>query len=265
MAITAPRVLMRNAWARKRARDLWTACYQLMRGKRFVARRMGYRLLFDADSVIDKYLLAYGVYEEKQQRLLFDAARAAVKPGEPAVFLDVGAHAGFYALAALSSGLFGRIVAVEADPRNAHQLYANLFLNGLSDRIAVVEAAASAEPGEVTFNVAPSRNRSVSRILADGETSAGTAHTVSAVRLDDVEPLRGGLIVAKIDVEGHEADVLKGMTRLLAENRCILQVEVFGPALAAFTGTMTGLGYSKFAEVDNDRFFRNVQSVEAVS
>ena len=46
-----------------------------------------------------------------------------------AVFLDVGAHWGLYALLAHRTRQFERIVAFEPDPANYAQLQANLFLN----------------------------------------------------------------------------------------------------------------------------------------
>ncbi|HEX3674874.1 MAG TPA: FkbM family methyltransferase [Rhizomicrobium sp.] len=257
MAITAPAFLMKYKWPRRRARDLWCFWYQVTRGRLFVTKRMGRRLLFDIDNTVDKYLLAYGFYEPVQKRILFAAAREAASRGGRCVFLDVGAHWGIYALWAEESGLFNRVVAVEADPRNLHQLYANLFLNDLSDRIDVVGAAAAGASGSLTFALASSRARVVSQVATPDMGGNFTTRTVTAVRLDDLETMTGGVIVAKIDVEGFEEEVLKGMTRLLAQNRCVLQVEVFGPSLAPFTETMRGLGYEKFAEAANDRYYRN--------
>ena len=71
-------------------------------------------------------------------------AEDAVQIGARCVFLDIGAHWGIYALWAQSSGLFDRVIAVEADPRNAAQLHANLYLNDLAGVIDVYAAAAGA-------------------------------------------------------------------------------------------------------------------------
>ena len=85
----------------------------------------------------------------------------------------------------------------------------------------------------------------------------GTLRTTRSVRMDDEEPLRGGALVAKIDVEGYEAEVIRGMEALLKGNRCLLQVEVFPQSRDHFAGLMKELGFHCFAEIGNDRYFRN--------
>ena len=102
---------------------------------------MGYRLLFDLDNVVDRYVLAFGSYHRAQQSMLFGAAQETTRPGGRRVFLDIGAHWGLYALCAHSAHLFDRVVAIEPDPRNLAQLQANLFLNDLTGAIDVVAPA----------------------------------------------------------------------------------------------------------------------------
>ncbi len=257
MAITAPAFLMNYDWPRKRARDIWSLWYLVTRGRMFVANRMGHRLLLDVDNTVDKYLLAFGFYENTQKRTLFAAARDAAALGGRCVFVDVGAHWGIYALWALGTGLFDRVMAVEADQRNLHQLYANLFLNDLSGKIDVVGAAAAAATGTLEFSPASKNARVVSKVSSLETTGNLTKRIVPAVRLDDLESISGGVLVAKIDVEGYEHEVVQGMTRLLTQNRCVLQVEVFPNAFEGFTRMMAGLGYTRFAGVANDHYYRN--------
>ena len=66
--------------------------------------------------------------------------------------------------------------------------------------------------------------------------------------LDDVEAHRGGLLVAKIDVEGYEAEEIKGMEGPLKGNKCLLRVEVFPQGLKPFVQRMAELGFLRFAE-----------------
>ncbi len=254
MPFHAPALLLKYDWPRKRARDWWSGFYRALRGRTFVANRMGFRLLLDTDNIVDKYVLAFGQYEKAQQDLLFGTAKAI--SAERRVFVDVGAHWGVYALAAQASKLFARVIAIEADPRSAAQLRANLFLNDLTDSIEAVEAVASNEPGEARFSLAAAKSRVVSRVASLDER-ASDIRIVRAVRLDDLESMKGGLVVAKIDVEGYERAVIEGMQNLLTQNRGLLQVEVFAGALPAFDVAMTVIGYRKFAEIGNDRFYRN--------
>jgi len=226
----------------------------------FVEKRFGMRLLIDSANVADQYLLAFGFYEERERRILFSAAAQAAAHSGQKLFLDVGAHAGYYALWASQSGIFDRIVAIEADPRNAGQLRANLFLNGLSEKIEVVEAAASDSSKDLEFWLGNERSRDVSRVVQSGAPSGGRYRRVPAVSLDELCNLSGGLLVAKIDVEGFEEKVVAGARGLLTRNQVIAQIEVFPEAALQFEDTMKGLGFWRFAAVGNDLFYRNFGS-----
>ncbi len=248
---------MNKAWLRRRLRDSITFWYQLILGQRFVAKRLGLHLLFDLDDIVDKYLLAFRAFESAEQRLLFDAVTAGVSPGQRNIFIDVGAHSGLYALLAWQSKLFNRIIAIEADPRNFAQLKANLFLNRAVTQIDAVEAAASNVAGELTFSLASDRGRDLS-MVAGGEKKPGfTDYAVRSVRIDDLENMEGGFLAAKIDVEGHETQVIQGMLRLLKANRCCLQIEVWPNGVPEFLELMKGLGFNQFSQVGNNYFFKN--------
>src|SRR5205085_4719203 len=64
--------------------------------------------------------------------------------------LDVGAHWGFFALAALHFGRNGtRVLCIEPSPSAVRVLRTNIRLSGNSDSVEIVTAAAGAESGYV--------------------------------------------------------------------------------------------------------------------
>src|SRR5258708_16373581 len=73
---------------------------------------------------------------EKEAREVFCSA---IRPG--CTVLDVGANIGIYTLLAAKRG--ARVFAVEADPVNAIQLRRHIQINGYSDRVTVLEIAAT--------------------------------------------------------------------------------------------------------------------------
>src|SRR5690606_18608191 len=78
-----------------------------------------------------------------------------------------------------------------------------------------------------------------------------------AVMLDDLIDARDCILFVKIDAEGSEARVLAGMRRLLAENDCYLQVEIF----PGFEGRLAGLlpdRFRKVAEFEWDHIFSSL-------
>jgi FkbM family methyltransferase len=145
-----------------------------------------------------------GTFDENRQRAL---ARV-MQPGD--VFLDIGAHTGFFTL--LGSRLVGpegTVIAFEPLPRNVHFLRVHLATNDINN-VRIVEAAVSDSAGEALFSEGP--NSYTGELSRDGHIKVRT------VTLDDL--LANRLIpsasVVKVDVEGAELAVLRGAARLLA-------------------------------------------------
>lgn len=130
-------------------------------------------------------------------------------------FVDVGAERGFYAYLALKhmpSG--GRIVALEPDPAR-YAILSRLFAGQAN--VEVHRLAAFDTAGKTTF-VKP---WGCSATAAD---VCGDRFEVETVVLDEfLDELSPDII--KIDVEGAEACVLKGMRRVLARGRSRILLE----------------------------------------
>jgi len=155
---------------------------------------------------------------------------------------DLGAHVGFYSL------LFSRLVgpdgvvhAFEPVERNISYLKRHLRLNRTMN-VRVEEFAVTRQSG--TFSFDSSLGVSMGRVVPC--TAAATSR-VPAVSLDDFVYARGyeppDLI--KMDVEGGEADVLTGMSRLLAERAPLLLVSVHGSSRwRECMATLASAGYT---------------------
>jgi hypothetical protein len=63
-------------------------------------------------------------------------------------------------------------------------------------------------------------------------------------------------VLVKIDVEGHESQVITGMSRLLRDNDCLVQAEVFDDGVEQFDALLGELGYRKVAAFGHDRLYR---------
>lgn len=153
--------------------------------------------------------------EEQQDLALL---RQLLRPGE--VFVDCGANIGLWSLVAASAvGPTGRIYAFEPNPFTHRRLKHHIQRNGYADRITAFECACGDEVGESSLLCSKVHN--VSRIGAKTEANAVT---VPIARLDALLPDKkiDGL---KIDVEGHELQVLHGAQRILRRDRPWLCVE----------------------------------------
>lgn len=221
--IAIPRSIARIPLLRGVVRLVLAGWANLFYGRYLVERRQGLTLLLDRSNAVDRELHISGLWEPESVGRLFalaDKERGYCPDG--AVFLDIGAHWGFYALLARSKGWFERIVAFEPDPANYEQLQANLFLNSAGADIEALKLAASDRAAAFGLRV-DNRNRGGAQLV---QTAHDTV-TCQAVRVDSVLDVAGKLLVVKMDVENHEEAALDGLLPLLANNHCVLQIEVW--------------------------------------
>ena len=198
-------------------------------------RYFGAQFIVDLDEVIG-YEIAIRRFEWRELKLMIDACRRL----KPAIFLDVGANIGLYACVLGRQRAVPKILALEPDRENFARLLANIELNHLSDIVDARHAAAAESAGTLMLAPSGNANRGMSRIEADAQGG----YDVAAVALDEVVPLRDGVIALKIDVEGFEAQVLTGAERLLSGNCGFAQIEAREDAAAARVAErMAALGW----------------------
>ncbi len=144
-------------------------------------------------------------------------------------FVDVGANVGGYAFWMLSRlGASGCVVAVEPNPDLCRQLRFNVSTNKAEDRVQVVEAALGAQRGTGTLLLG-ARNSGESRLIR-ADPGGGKAIPVDVITLADVVREAGlrRIDCLKVDVEGHEAEViqpyLRGSPRVLWPRHLIVEL-----------------------------------------
>ena len=150
--------------------------------------------------------------------------------------MDVGANLGFVSLnAARIVGPSGHVVSVDPQKRILERLSENIALNGVKN-ISVIPTALSAEEGEAVFNAAT--DAGLSRLDNRSQNNFGMdvkeKYQVKKVTLDSVidDQFDGQAPdLIKIDVEGHEYQVLQGASRTLGQQKSIVILEVNPGAL----------------------------------
>jgi FkbM family methyltransferase len=134
------------------------------------------------------------------------------------VFFDIGAQYGVYALLVSNAcGPAARVVAFEPFPAGFALLQKNTELNHAAN-VQCLNVALSDSDGEVGMCSADGSGEFCPRIGGAGATSC----SVMAVRADRL--IAEGAVpfpnVIKLDVEGHEFAVLRGMSEALGDPRC---------------------------------------------
>lgn len=212
----------------KRSRQLtavYQAAYRQVKPSGMVEIELpGYKLAISAtDSSIAYNLLTLGAYEPFESSLFLNAVAGGGN------VLDIGAHVGYYALMA-ATALRGKGVvwAFEPHPANYELLTSNIRHNGL-DNVLTANVAVSDHTGSARLYLAQDGNTGGHSLAPKSEQSKSVE--VALIHLDDVIPSGANISVIKMDTEGAEIDVFRGMRRILAENNPVLFTEFFPAAL----------------------------------
>ncbi len=150
--------------------------------------------------------LALGTYEMPIQNIFVQH----LKPGD--VFYDIGANVGFFSIiAAKLVGDMGKVYAFEPGEENAKSVRHNARLNNFN-QIGLIEKAVSHTSGEGQLLLAK-YSGGHALATADAPPDLAGEVTVDLISIDDLiaQDKIAPPNFVKIDVEGAELDVLKGM------------------------------------------------------
>ncbi|UQI47886.1 FkbM family methyltransferase [Streptomyces sp. HU2014] len=188
---------------------------------RVTQSRSGPRFAVDTQDLIQRYIYMFGTWEPHMTRWL----GGRLRPGD--TFVDVGANIGYFSLVA--SRLVGRaggVVAVEASPLFHKSVLAQARFNGC-ENVRAVNAAVSDTREALTFTLASSRNMGANSIVPyDGP--AESTFEMQARPLPELltDAEIAGARVIKIDVEGAEGSVVRGMVPMLDQLRPDAEITV---------------------------------------
>ena len=142
-----------------------------------------------------------------------DTMLAVVREGD--CVWDVGANAGYYSrLFAERVGQRGRVFAFEPDPRVLARLEQSV---GILGNVTLVPVALADRDGTMRFRQGSDAVGATGQLIDADRTSAGAWIEVPVLRGDTVVARGMAALpdVVKIDVEGFEAEVLRGLGALL--------------------------------------------------
>jgi len=213
--------------------------------------------LFDWSEASRARIALTNAYEPIQPYILLELAREM----NCSHFIDVGANIGYYSVLFAAEEAIEVVHAYEPMQAAHEETIRNAALNGLSKKVIVEKLALSSASGKVDIAVINELSGANSIICTTihHDKPATRIESVRTSTLDNELPLRGLRIAIKIDVEGHEPEVLEGGTSLLQENTCIIQVESYDDEAAKnrTVGALNGLGYRKILRVGPDYYFTN--------
>ena len=177
----------------------------------------GYKI---AVSPAENFSYLVGTAEPHLQKII----RKCVTEGD--TVYDIGAHIGYVSLSlAKRVGPKGHVVAFEPLPGNIRALRENIAHNHLSN-VQIFEAAASETHGQAVIRIA--ENPATASLIWHKNNQSARNITINTVAIDeliDSGSLIGNPKFVKVDVEGAEGLVLRGMRRMIAAAKPIVFLE----------------------------------------
>jgi FkbM family methyltransferase len=183
---------------------------------------LGQKMYLDLrDSIVAAHIYMEGVHEKGTTYLFKNIVN------EGMVVVDIGAYIGYYTLLAADRvGQEGKVFAFEPCPYSYSLLVKNINVNGYNNVIPVQKAIVD-RPG-------------IADLFLDSENFGGhslaSTHnkkksiTVETTSLNEFFKNKEYLIdVIKMDVEGAEMAVLKGMNKIIEKNRDLKIITEFDP------------------------------------
>ena len=247
----------RRRWVQRRAAPLLR--------RSIVAKALGFRwnggtlidralpvpLEYDPGSEIGASLFATGAFEEADIRFV----ERLIRPSSTPTILDVGANIGLHSIRWIDAFPDGECFAFEPSRATAEILRRNVALNGLDERVEVIEQALADTAGERTFFSAS--DDAYSSLRDTRRKTITETYPVDVTTVDAFVEARSltKVDLIKIDVEGLEGQVLQGAEHTLEALRPNLFVEIYGgeasnPDPEGTISFVTGRGYRAFVLED---------------
>lgn len=192
----------------------WCAVRLQARSLELLQRRGGKMVVY-ANDFIGNVINAHGFYEFSELAAIFEFLRPLYKEFRESIALDIGANIGNHSI--YFSRYFQWVHAFEPHPITRKILEINA---GFYSNISVHGYGLGDCDGELTLKENPT-NLGGSRIVASGQGD----YLIQLRRLDDAALERSKIALIKLDVEGHEAQVLRGGMETIKQAKPLILFE----------------------------------------
>tara|TARA_B100001029_G_C14973577_1_gene401715 strand:- start:101 stop:871 length:771 start_codon:yes stop_codon:yes gene_type:complete len=185
------------------------------------------KMFLDFLDPIDRELILHQEYEKEEISILIEL----IKKHSAIYFFDIGSNCGYYSIVLAKIFQKLKILAFEPNDEARDKFNKTLSVNSnLSERIFLHKFGLS----DIT-SVLKMRSKVKYGYIQTGGSTVHDNSDLSDVKIYDANfkiadeeiDINNSVIAIKIDVEGHEYNVLKGLKKIINNNKCILQIEIF--------------------------------------
>ena len=202
--------------------------YILIGKEEILIKPQNINLLIEIRDPIEREIFFNLSYEEEQIATLVEFS----KKNKQDFFLDIGSNCGYYALFIAKTFPSTHVIAFEPIKKTYEKLVKNIHLNNLKKQIQTFNFGLSDTNDEVQMRTLIKKGfiQSGGFTVNDKNRELKTNETLLKADLkigDEVIKYINKKLLIKIDVEGHEINVLKGLSRLINNNKIYMQIEIF--------------------------------------
>ena len=228
---------------------------KLLKINNFLISFMDVKFNLNINEPIDKSIILFDQYENKQ----INYAINLISKYRAHTFFDIGAHCGIYSL--IIGRKFNNIKIHSFEPIKSSfiKLKRNIAINenikniktynfGLSDSNTNLKMKAYKKNDYIQlggFGVINKGDTLQNKYISEATFRKG----------DDYFKFRNTTIFLKIDVEGHEINVLDGISKLIENNNTIMQVEILQGKYGLVKKKLLEMNFKEIDRINFDYYF----------
>ena len=187
----------------------------------------GFKMYLDFLDPIDRAIILNKTYEIEEINIL----TKLIRNNSVTKFIDIGANCGFYSFKFAMQNL--EVFAFEPNLEALLKMNNTIIKNqNLKDKIKIFSYGISDINSKMQMRsmVKHGYTQTGGSSLTVNESFKNNKYKIYEAEFkigDEILKFKKNNIAIKIDVEGHELNVLKGIQDLLKSNNCIIQIEIF--------------------------------------
>ena len=175
---------------------------------------------------IDANVFFYGAFEKPLLFFLRDTLNALITETPKTIFMDIGANVGHHSI--FLSKFASQVLAFEPYPKVNMQFKQQIAHNNISN-IQIFETGLSDRRETLNYYAPTGNNEGIGSFdessIGKGNTSYGKLELQEGDQVIESDSWKNIKLI-KIDVEGFEKKVIKGLTRTIEEERPVIVCEI---------------------------------------
>jgi len=232
---------------------------KLLRKNRGFFKVNNFNMFLDILDPIDKEIIISQEFEKDE----FEFLLKNIHLYKIRNFIDIGANCGYYSLFVTKSNAQIKTFAFEPNQEAFYKFRQSLKKNLLiSKRIKLYNFGLSEKNSKLKMKSVIKNGYA----QTGGSSVEGTfkkhnfkINIENFFRGDEKIVFKNKILAIKIDVEGHELSVLKGLKNLIEKNKCIIQIEIFKKNFKLVNKFLNGRKYKVFKKFEKkpNFFYKN--------